>query len=266
MAVFRRELKRNFRSWAIWTVSIVGYLALIMSVYPTMVAQNKDLAKLYAAFPKAMLSAFNLDRLSLADVLGFYATEGLILLLLASSIYAIQLASGILAKEESDRTIEFLLSKPVTRTGLVTEKAVVALIYIVALNAAQTLAAYVAIELVKSDPYSAKAFWLLSLGGLLVNLTFAAIGLAVSVAVSKIKTLYPLGLGIVLGTYMLTVTARLTPKLDVLKWFSPFSYADAAEVIAQQAISGIHWVLFAVLIIGSVAAAYVFYNRKDITV
>ncbi|HEY3316428.1 MAG TPA: ABC transporter permease subunit [Bacillota bacterium] len=266
MTVFKREIRRNFRSWAIWTASIVGYLALIMSVFPSMVAQGKDLSKFFEAFPKAMLSAFSLDKLNFADVLGFYATEGTILLLLASSIYAIQLASGILAKEESDKTIEFLLAKPITRTSLVTQKTAAALIYVVALNVVQAIAAYITVELVKSGPYSAKALWMLSLGGLLINLTFAAVGLLISVFVTKIKSLYPLGLGLVLGAYMLNVTAKLTEKLDVLKWFSPFSYADTADLVTKQSITPVHWVLFAVLIVGSVAATYVFYNRKDITV
>ncbi len=266
MAVFVRELRRNFKPWLIWSLSLGGFVALMMAIFPSIAAQGQDLMELLKAYPPAMLKAFNLDRLDMGDVLGYYATEGFILASLVSAIYSIQLASGLLAKEESDKTIEFLLARPVTRTTIVTGKAAVAGLYIVSLNVVQTVVAYISFEAVKTGPYSVKAFLALAAGGLLIDLTFAALGLAVAVFVTKAKALYPLGIGLVLGTYILSVMAKLTSKLAPLRWLSPFSYADTADILEKGAIGGTYLALFLGLIVALTAAAYAVYRRKDITV
>ncbi|MHB8947181.1 MAG: ABC transporter permease subunit [Bacillota bacterium] len=266
MAIFLRELRRNFRPWLIWSVSLGAFVAMMMAIYPTIASQSANLREMMKMYPPAMLKAFNLDRLDMADVLGYYATEGFILAALISAIYSVQLASGLLAKEESDKTIEFLLAKPVTRTTIVTGKAVVAALYIIGLNGLQTLAALASFEAVKTGPYSVKAFLALAAGGLLIDLTFAALGLAVAVFVTKAKALYPLGIGLVLGTYILSVMAKLSSKLSALRWLSPFSYADTGDILEKGAIGGAYLTLFVVLIVALTAVAYTVYNRKDIAV
>jgi ABC-2 type transport system permease protein len=265
--VFLRDLKRNFRSWLVWTAAVAGLVGLYMTIYPSLAGQNEALSKFIAAMPEKLRAAFNMQLFSSGNgVLDFYAVKGLAIVLLAGGIYAVQLVAGATAKEESDKTIEFLLSKPVTRKALMTGKVAVVGLYIVLFNVVVTAAGYVAMRLVDVGAFSLQGYLLLASSSLLIDLAIAAVMLCASVFVTKYKRLFPLGVGLVLVAYILSVVAKLSIKLDPLRWLSPFGWADPAEILNRMAIAPVYLVLFTVLTVGLVAATYVFYDRKDIIV
>ncbi|MHB9059685.1 MAG: ABC transporter permease subunit [Bacillota bacterium] len=265
MLVFARELRRNLRPWLVWAGILVVVIFGVMSAYPGVSATHAQLEQLLSRLPRELLVAFGIDRVDLAGVLGYYSVKGLVVILLASSVYAVQLAAGLVAKEETDKTIEFLLSRPISRRSIIAGKVAAAGLLVVALNLVVALAGLGGLGFVKAV-YSLREFWLLTAGGLLVNLTFAAIGLVLAVFVTRPRVLYPAGAGLVLFAYMVGVMAKLTPKLSGLGWLSPFNYADPPEILATQAIGGGSLTLFAVLIIGLTVAAFALYDRKDITI
>lgn len=86
MRILKRELRRNFKAFLVWTASMVLFIAMIMAFYPSIADNAVDYAKMLDALPQALLSAFNLDTLSLADPLGYYGTEGYVLFLLFASV------------------------------------------------------------------------------------------------------------------------------------------------------------------------------------
>ena len=141
-------------------------------------------------FPKGMIEAFGLDKISMSTILGFFGTECYIFITLFGSIYAMLLGASILSKEEGEKTIEFLLAKPVTRSTIVTAKMANAFFYITLFNIIFAFVNFLMFETVKIEEYSKKAFLLLSIGPLLLHLTFVAIGLLISVFIIKAKSVY----------------------------------------------------------------------------
>lgn len=67
-------------------------------------------------------------------LIGFYAVECGNVLGLGGAFFAALCAVGILSKEEKDKTAEFLLTHPVSRKRVVTEKLIAVLIQITAMN------------------------------------------------------------------------------------------------------------------------------------
>lgn len=67
-------------------------------------------------------AAFGMDRLGFGTLVGFYAIECGNILGLGGAFFASLCAVNMLSKEERDRTAEFLLSHPVSRRRVVTEK------------------------------------------------------------------------------------------------------------------------------------------------
>lgn len=266
MNLFLRELKVNRRSWLILSVSMALLTIITMWVYPSIASEQSRIDQLISTYPKELLAAFHLDELSLADILGFYATESYPFILLLGGMFAILLAGGIMAKEESEKTIEFLLARPVTRSQIVSGKMMVVLLYILLFNLVQLLVAYLSFEWVKQGPYAVTTLLLLHLGAFLVHLIFASLGLALAVFIPKLKALSPLGIGLVLGTYFFSIMVRLSSKLAFLAYISPFEYADAVDVIKKGGLQPQYLAIALVLVAGLVATTYFFYNRKDITV
>lgn len=61
-------------------------------------------------------AAFGMDRISFGTLIGFYAVECGNILGIGGAFFAAMIAINALAKEEKERTAEFLLTQPVSRT------------------------------------------------------------------------------------------------------------------------------------------------------
>lgn len=265
MTIFIREFMRNRKSFIIWTLCLVITNISMMAFFPYMGGKAEMLDELYKQFPKEMLSAFNLEDLNLGKVLSYFAYVFQYVVLFAG-INAMLLGASIISKEEGEKTVEFLMAKPVTRNTIVTAKAVYALAYIIAFNLIFLATNYFVFEAVKNEEYNFRTFILLHLGMLLIQLTFAAVGLVISMFVVKAKSVFPVSLGVVLGTYFISMAAAMSEKLENLKYLTPFKYVNPADLVKNERIEGLYIVIMLVVIAISTAMTYVFYNRKNISV
>ena len=117
-----RDIRRGFL-W--WSLGLIGFVSLIVSVYPT-VHSNPSLNKLAQDYPEALQAfiAFGgaVDYSSAAGYLGIELFSLMVPLLLL--VAAIGTGAGAIAGEEERGTLELLLANPVSRTRVVLEKAV----------------------------------------------------------------------------------------------------------------------------------------------
>ena len=264
MPIYKREIISNRKSFLIWIIIIVALNAMIFSVYPSFASQAGGLEELIKSYPETFIKAFAVDILDLTNILHYFGMEIYLFITLLGSIYAMILGSGIISKEEDEKTIEFLLAKPVSRTKIITSKILAVLSYIVLFNIMLFIANYIMMEVLKTGGFDIKVFILLSLGALLLHLTFAAIGLLISVFIIKARTVMSVSLGVVLGMYFLGLASSMSDKLTGLKYVSPFKYVDAADIIINAKIDYMY-IIIMVLIIGfSLIGTYIFYRKKDI--
>lgn len=265
MNILMRELRINRINLLVWTVILAGLCILVMAFFPSLARQAATLEKVMSSLPRGVLLAFGLQKISMVDIMGFYATKQYTTVTLFGSIYAILLSSSMLSKEESDKTIEFLLSKPASRREIVTSKLLAIIILILILNLLITLAMYITLSVVKTQAFNMKIFLLLSIGSFLLHLTFAAIGYLLS-ALARHKSLTSLALAIVLVTYFLGIASALSSKLDFLKYLSPFKYVDAVDILTRVTIPADYLLLIAIINVTAITLTYIIYQRKDFAV
>lgn len=266
MTIFLRELVRNRKSFIIWLVSLVALNALMILMYPSIASQAEKFDEMIKNYPQGLVQAFGMDRLSFGNILHYYGTEAYLFITLFGSIFAMILGAGIISKEESDKTIEFLLAKPVTRNTIITSKVLAAFFYIVLFNLIFALINLIMFQAVKPGGYDMTGFILVSVGPLLLHLIFASIGLLISVFVVKAKAVYPISIGAVLGAYFLSIAASVSDKLDNIKYVTPFKYFEAADLILDEKIKGLYLAVTFIIIVSTVGLTYLFYNRKNISV
>jgi len=84
------------------------------------------------AMPAALMDAFNLRAFNLITLSSFYDVMFTYFALILS-VAAAMWGSGIISKEERDKTVEFSLTLPVTRSKMVTSKSLAALVNCIAL-------------------------------------------------------------------------------------------------------------------------------------
>jgi ABC-2 type transport system permease protein len=94
-----------------------------MSVFHTFVENQSKIAGMLSLVPKAALQFKGISNFNdLLSVLGFYAINNIIYMMVLGSIFAIVLSSNILLKEEYNKTAEYLLTRPLTRSEVFLSK------------------------------------------------------------------------------------------------------------------------------------------------
>ncbi|MBI9098374.1 MAG: ABC transporter permease subunit, partial [Spirochaetaceae bacterium] len=152
--IYKMEMRRNLKSFTIWTASICGMLFFGMLFYPA-INQDGLLNQMEALFEnpmmKGMLAAFGADVSSLGSLMGFYVTYNSIYNVVLGCIFASILAGNLLAKEEAEKTAEFLFTRPVSRTVIFLSKTAVLFTYVTLLSLLFFLISILSLEFVKKD-------------------------------------------------------------------------------------------------------------------
>jgi len=264
MNLFRREIKKNFKSFLFWTIALVGINALMLATFESVAQQAEAIKSSYAGYPEAFIKAFNLDTLEMTDILHFFASRSYLVITVIGSIYVIILAATILSKEESDRTIEFLMSKPITRKSIVTSKILCTTFYVTMLNLVFSVSNFILMSLLKVQDFDMAGFLLISIGPWFIHIIFAAIGLALSVYITKSKTILSLSIGIVFIEYFFSILPSMEDSLTFFQYLTPFSYYGTSDLIVNTEIQGVYLLLTFLIVVIATIATYAMFFIKDI--
>lgn len=262
MNIFIREIKRNKASFFIW-LSINLFMSVYMVIlYPSF--NDGGLTEIISVkFPPAMQKAFGMNLSLSSDILGFFCIM-VPFLLLFDGVYVTMLFSSILSKEENDGTIEFLLSKPVSRSGVAFSKLMAGLFYVTAFVGITWLATYILFEITGYSDYSKKAFLFIAIGQYFGHLYFAAIGFALSTFIYRSRTVIPLSVGIAIGLFIMQSLSEFGDKAGFLKYITPFEFFKPDYIFINKTFETKYLIInFAVIFI-CLVIGFIRYNTKDI--
>lgn len=261
MTLVKHELRRGWKMTAIWTAAIGFFISICIFMFPEMASEMKTVSKIFASMG-AFTAAFGMDRLNFGTLIGFYAIECGNILGIGGALYAALTASNLLCSEEKDHTAEFLLTQPVTRTQVVTGKLLAMFILTAALNAVCFLLAVGSVACIGENiPW--KELWLLHLACFLVQLELEGICFGMSAFLRRSGM--GQGMGIAICLYFLNILANLSKSAHFLKYFTPFAYAEGADVLSNGALDTGLILLGLCVTLAGIAAAYWQYRRKDIS-
>ena len=260
MTLIRHELKRAWKSTTIWTCAIGAFIVICLFMYPEMKSQTDSISSLFSSMG-AFSSAFGLDILDYGSLKGFYGIECGNILGLGGALFAALAGIAALAGEEKEGTAEFLLTHPLSRTEIVTKKLIAIIIQITALNVVVYLLAVGSMAAVgEAVPW--KEVTLLHLAFFLLQAEIACICFGISACLWRGGI--GIGLGLAIALYFINILANLTKGADVLKYLTPFGYADGSDIITHGAINGTRLLIGMGLAACGLVLAYIRYNRKDI--
>ena len=262
--MFKREMKINLKNFIIWTSILLGLFLIVFLIYPSIInSQNFELIdEMMKMFPKEILKAFNMDISSINSVFGWLKTEGFVFLLLITGIYSALLGSNILLKEESDKTIEYLNSVPVTRNNILLNKILCGLLYIILLVLIVGIFNFIGLSL--SGNFDIKLYILLSITPIFSSIVTFALCLFLSTFTHKTKKTFGISLGIVFVSYFFNVLSELSNSTKFLKYLSIFSLADIRNVITNVAINPLLVVLSLFITIILLFFTFIHYNKKEL--
>ena len=262
--MFKRELKINLKSFIIWTSILIGLFLVVFLIYPSIInsANIKMIDEMMKIFPEEMLKAFNMDLSTIDSAFGWLKTEGFVFVLLITGIYSGILGSNILLKEESDKTIEYLNSVPVTRKNIVLNKILCGLFYIILMIVIIGIFNFIGLSL--SGEFDRKSYILLSITPLFSSIVIFAICLFLSTFTHKTKKTLGISLGIVFVSYFLNVISEIGESTEFLKYISIFTLADIRNVILNVSINPILVVLAICITIVFMILTMIHYEKKEL--
>jgi ABC-2 type transport system permease protein len=263
--LFIKELRRNALSLIAWTAVITLLISVTMSAYPVFVENQSKIVGMMKIIPSEMLQFKGISNFNdFLSVLGYYSINNIIYMMVLGSIYAIVLSSGVLLKEEYNKTAEYLLTRPLTRSEIFMSKLAVLLLNVFLLNLITALAGFVSLEIVKNASFSIKAFLILSLYTFLLNFLFGAIGLFISTLVKRSKPITALSIGLVLVFYFIFTLSKITPAISKIGYISPFRYVSTDAINPAYALDISSLVYFVGLSLLLTVLSYRLYIRRDI--
>lgn len=234
MTIFSHEVRQNRKSFVIWVSIVAGLIVMMVFLFPTVKEQMQEMADTFANMA-GFSAAFNMDKINVADLMGFYAVEAGQIIALAGGMYGALLGSSVLAKEEGMHTSEFLFSHPLKRTTIMRGKLLFVVTQLIVFNLLCFITALTAMEIVK-ETYDASAIALFHVAQTIMHIQIAGICFGISAFTKKANI--GVGLGFAALLYFTNIFANVSNDLSFLKNITPFAYADAATIFVDKQLDG----------------------------
>ena len=262
MNILMRELRGNLKSLLIWGVIVILFVWVGVSKFSAYY-NNPEMLKVLDSLPPAMVAAFSFRGFNLTTVTGFFGLMFTYYALILS-IAAAMWGSDIISKEERDKTVEFSLTLPVTRSRVVTAKSLAALVNCIGLLLITWGISLVSAQKYQPDDkfYSFLALCMLAL--CILQLIFLAVGVFLGCAMKRYKRAGTAAVSLLMGTYFLSIISALNKDLDFLKYVSPFKYFDASKLLNESRFDLTFIGLSLAIIVVCMAGAYWTYARRDL--
>ena len=262
MNIVRQELRANMKSLLIWIGCIVVFLMMMMSEFSAY-ADNPEMAGVLEAMPKAFLDAFSMSGLNLTTVSGFISIASIYFYIMLA-LYAVLLGSSIISKEERDKTAEFLLTLPISRQRIIISKWISAVINSILINAALGLSIYLTTAKYEPDTGFYTLLILMLTGIFIVQMIFLSIGMLLASMMKRYRKSGAYSVGILLITYILSVLAGLSDKIDFIKYVTPFTYFEANYLMNEGKLESLYLIISLGIVAAATAGIFIFYPKRDL--
>ncbi|MEA4895545.1 MAG: ABC transporter permease subunit [Oscillospiraceae bacterium] len=264
MNIFLREMKANRKALIIWSVCMFLLVMSGMAKY-TAYSSGGESAALFNDLPYSVKALLGMGSFDVTTLSGYFAMLFLYIEL-AAAIHAALLGAGIISKEERDKTAEFLMIKPVSRSSVITSKLLAAFINILTVNiviAASSVAMTAAYN--KGEDISGEII-LFMLSMFFVQLIFLSLGAATAAFTKNSKLSGSITMGMLLIAFIISKITDLTDRLNVLNVLSPFKYFSYADLVGGKGLNIAVVVLSLLLTAAFAASAYFFYPKRDLSI
>lgn len=265
MNIFIQEMRAHRKSLIIWSIGMLFMIIGGMGKYSAYAGSGQSITDLVADMPKTLKAVLGFGNFDVTKASGFFGMLFLYLLIM-TTIHASMLGANIISKEERDKTTEFLMVKPVSRTRIITSKLLAALVNVLILNIV-TLGLSIAIvgkyssgEAVTGD------IQILMAGMFILQVLFLFIGTGIASISKNPKISASIATTVLLAAFIVSIAIDMNSKLEGLKYITPFKYFEAQNLMYGGGLDPVFVILSFVIITVMVSVTYVFYKKRDLNV
>ncbi|MDR6551740.1 ABC transporter permease subunit [Paenibacillus qinlingensis] len=262
MNIFLHEVKAYRKTTLIWTLSLMLIVIFFLSLFPSISKDISEFSNILQGYPEGIRKALGIEIESFGSILGFYSYI-FMYITLCGAIQAMILGTSILSKEVREKTADFLLTKPVSRTRILTAKLLAAVVLLLLTSAIYTITAIITAVQLSPDPFSGNLFIMISSTLFFVQLIFLAIGILVSVVFPRIKAVLSVSLGTVFAFFLIGMIIA-TNDSGAKRYLSPFKYFDTKFIIHHANYEAAYLLAATGIIFVFVLVSYLLFTRRDV--
>lgn len=262
MNILRRELKAGRKAFLFWSLGlfVLVFMGVVKSTGVT--ADGGGLAALLDSFPRVVLAVFGMAGADIGTFGGFYAVLAQYALVLVA-IYAVHLGNSAVSREAVDKTYEFVFTKPRSRSFILAQKLLCALVYLVLYCMLYFVFSAAATATLGLAEHQSALFLRVAMTALLTGVLFFAFGALFAAAAHSTEAGARLGNALVLATFVVGVGYDLSDAGSLLRWFSPFRYFTTAELLSGK-LSPVFVVLCLIIAAAALGGAFWQFEKRDL--
>lgn len=261
--IYFQELKAHRKNIILWSIGMIMLIVMGMAKMSAYQSSGDNINKLFAELPRVFKAITGATGFDLATAKGFFALLFLYIVIMVA-IHAVLLGSEIIAKEERDKTAEFLLTKPLTRSAILSSKILAGLTLLSVLTVVTLLASVIIVGAYNDGASITSDITKLMFGMFLIQLIFYSVGVSLAAISKNPRSSSQIGAMIVLVTYLAYVLVGIFDTLNFLKYVSPFRFFEA-DAILNNGYSPIFILMTLVIILVCLGFSYKKYPTRDQT-
>jgi ABC-2 type transport system permease protein len=265
MNIYKRELKAHRKSLIFWCLGMLLMIFSGMNKYSVYEQSGQSITELISAIPSSLRSILGFGNFDVTLASGFYGMLFVYLLIMAT-IHACMLGANIIAKEERDKTTEFLMVKPVSRSSIITSKLLAALSNIWILNIVTLIISILIVDKYSRGESVTGDILILMVGMFILQVLFLLVGTGIAAMSNNPKVAASIATAVLLVAYMISIVIDMNNKLEGLKYMTPFKYFDAQHVMYGGGLEPVFVILSIVIITVLACVTYMTYMKRDLNV
>ena len=235
-----------------------------MAMYPYMKDMGDSMAGMMKMMPQVMLKAFGIDPQMWSSILGLYNAYYGFYLVLLMGIFSGTNGANALAKEQREKTAEFLFAQPLTRLEIFGTKMMTVLTLLVLIVAIQMLATMLGIFIFANGQVDWSIFGIMHVHGFVLLFFFTSIGVFLSTVLRPKLNFMGVIVGIVFGSYFLDAISKAVEQVKWLGLISPNQYLNFNIFTPNYGLNLAAILFFMVLSFLLIIGAYFMFREKDI--
>lgn len=262
MNIVKLEMRMARTATIGFTLGMLTLFTIFLMFFDTFKGSAALLDTVLKNFPPEFKAAFGFSDINLSDVNG-YITFLFNYVVLIGAVFGMKLGVSVLSEEGRTKTADFLLTKPIKRTQIVTGKLVAVLLTLVLQNIIVFIVCFSEVSLFLKDDVSTELLMLLTLSIFLVQLFFVGVGSLLSVLIKRIKNVMPITLGVVFLFFIIELINQSLLDKN-LTYLTPFSYFKGSDLWLNRSFNPTYLILDLSIFVGLTVISYIVYNKKDV--
>lgn len=230
MNIYLFELKAQAKAFLAWTLVLVFFLVIFMSgIYPVFYSSLDVITAMLNNFPPAFAAAFGIEMESMFSYGGFFGFTSMYLGLIGA-IMAVALSVGAFAREKRSKCVDFLLTKPRSRTTVFLSKLLSGLTLLAVTNIIFIAAAAIGYSAAGEEASGLGTFILAVFSLFPTQLVFYAAGTLFAVLAKKVRSISGIATAFGFAGFILTALYGMLEK-EIIRFIAPLDYFDSSAVL-----------------------------------